>query len=509
MEENSKRELALADYLRMFRRHWAMIAILAILGPPTGYVISRVTPSRYVSQTLVLVQPPSVPSTMVPQLDTTSMNQKLVSLKQQILSRSNLEPIIRKFALFPKDVNKKPMDQLVARLQEGIEVTPVAPIAETGNKDLPGFSIGVTLDNAHKAQDVCSELTSMFIAASNGDTVDQSNRVTEFLTQQLAQAKSSLDAQDAKLAAFKSHYIGSLPDDEQANLNLLTGLTSQLDTANEALSRAQQDKSYATSMLSEQLTALRAAGSLGQDPNAEQQQLATLKIQLASLEGSYTSDYPDVVKTKADVAALEKKIATEKASQSDDDSTKPAVIEPPQITQLRAQVHEAEQLIAAKTREQEQIRQQIVLYTGRVQQSPVVEEQYKELTRGYQTALDSYDALLKERNDASMSGDLNRQQQGAYFHVLDAANLPSAPTFPNRVLFTFGGLVGGLGLGLGLTLLIEMRDTSLKSESDVEFSLGLPVLAMIPAVEPPITKGPTTPPLLHPTGADSGLTLRA
>ena len=502
-EETARPELGAADYLAMLRRHWVMVATLTLIGPVAGYTASRIVPARYVSQTLVLVQPPSVPATIVPELDTTSMNQKLASLKQQILSRSNLEPLIRKFALFASDVNRRSMDELVGRLQQGIEVTPVAPIAETGNKDLPGFSISVTLDDPHKAQDVCTELTSLFIAASNGSSVEQSNRVTDFLSEQLAEAKSRLDDQDSKLAAFKSHNFGSLPDDEQANLNLLTGLTTQLDAANDAISRAQQDKTYASAMLGQQLAALEAQGApAAQDPNALQTQLQTLEAQLAALEATYTPDYPDVVKTKADIANLQKRIAANKS-----DVTKAPVVEPPQITALRAQVHEAEQVIAAKTREQEQIRQQIELYRGRVQQSPVVEEQYKELTRGYQTALDSYNALLKERNDAEMAGDLNRQQQGAYFHVLDAANLPSKPAFPNRMVFTAGGMFGGLLLGVGLTLILELRDTSLKSEHDVEFTLNLPVLAMIPDVEPSATKKAKVP--LLPTGSDASLGLRA
>jgi uncharacterized protein involved in exopolysaccharide biosynthesis len=151
-------------------------------------------------------------------------------------------------------------------------------------------------------------------------------------------------------------------------------------------------------------------------------------------------------------------------------------------------VHTAEQVISEKTREQEQIKKQIALYQSRVQASPLVEQQYKELTRGYQTALDSYNDLLKKRDQAEMSGALNRQQQGEQFRVLDPANLPDRPSYPNRPLFALGGLGAGLGLGLGLCLLLETQNTSLRSERDVEFALRLPVLAMIPLVEPVSTK---------------------
>jgi len=106
------------------------------------------------------------------------------------------------------------------------------------------------------------------------------------------------------------------------------------------------------------------------------------------------------------------------------------------------------------------------------------------LTRGYQTALDSYNELQKKRDDSAMATDLERKQQGEQFRVLDPANLPDKPSFPNRPLFAGGGLAGGLALGIGLALLIEMQNTSMRTERDVEFALRLPVLAIVPAIDP-------------------------
>ena len=488
-EEKSQRELGPADYLAMFRRRWVLIAILTVVGPVLAYGVSRFLPTRYKSQTLVLVEPPTVPTTIVPQVDLTSISQRLSTMQQQILSRTRLEPIVRQFGLYSKDVNQVPMEELVGRLQKAIDVTPVQPMAETGARDLPGFFVSVTLDNPRTAQAVCTAVTSMFIEEDLGRQEQHSDQTTQFLSQQLAEAKTDLDAQDGKLAAFKSRYSGVLPEDEQTNLNLLTGLTSQLDAASQALARAQQDKSFAESMLTQQLSTWQASQG-GHDPDTLQQQLAVLRAQLANLQARYTDDYPDVIKAKAGVAALEKRIAEAPDPKGDTDLNKAqkAAGEPAQITQWRAQVHTAEQVISEKTREQEQIKKQIALYQSRVQASPLVEQQYKELTRGYQTALDSYNDLLKKRDQAEMSGALNRQQQGEQFRVLDPANLPDRPSYPNRPLFALGGLGAGLGLGLGLCLLLEMQNTSLRSERDVEFALRLPVLAMIPLVEPVSTK---------------------
>jgi len=500
----TQRELTPADYIAMLRRRWILIVALAVIGAPLAYGISLFVPTQYKSQTLVLVQQPTVPSEIVRPIETTDISQRLASMQQQILSRSRLEPIIRQFGLYSKDVNKVSIDDLVARLQKSIEVTPVQPMAETRAVNLPGFFINVKLDTARNAQQVCEAITSMFIEQSLSVRQQHSEETVSFLTQQLADAKTQLDAQDAALASFKGKYGASLPDEEPANLNLLTGLTSQLDAATQALARAQQDKGFLETQLAQQIGAWQASQG-GHDPDSLEQQLAVLQTQLASLEARYTDDYPDVIKTKNDIAVLKRKMAEAAAAPAVDDKPQRMLSEPPQVTQLRAQIHASEVMIAEKTREQEQVKQQIRKYQDLVQSSPVVEQKYKELTRGYQQAVDSYNDLQKKRDDAQRAADLERQQEGEQFRVLDPANLPDKPSFPNRPLFTLGGLAGGLALGLCLAFLQEMRDTSMRTERDVEFVLRLPVLAMVPEIGAVQPKGPKA--LNMPMGTKPGLGL--
>ena len=134
-----------------------------------------------------------------------------------------------------------------------------------------------------------------------------------------------------------------------------------------------------------------------------------------------------------------------------------------EIAQLRAQLRGYEQNLALQTKEQEQIKGTIKMYQGRVQSSPAIEEQYKQLTRGYQTALDSYNDLLRKRDSAAMATSLEHQQRSEQFRVLDPANLPDTPSFPNRPKFVLAGVAGGLFCGFGLALLLGLRDTSLRT----------------------------------------------
>ncbi len=121
-------------------------------------------------------------------------------------------------------------------------------------------------------------------------------------------AKQNLDDLDKKLAAFKNQHMGQLPGDEDNNLKILMGLNSQLDANTQTLNRATQDKSYTESMLAQQLAAWKSSQSAN-NPQTLQTQLSQLQTQLIDLEARYTEDHPDVIKTKADIAQVKKKLA--------------------------------------------------------------------------------------------------------------------------------------------------------------------------------------------------------
>jgi len=297
------------------------------------------------------------------------------------------------------------------------------------------------------------------------------------------EAKRNLDDQDAKLAAFKQQHMGSLPDTEGANLGLLNTQGTQLDAVTQAISRAQQDKAMNESLLASQIAVWGNVDHGGVAPETLDSQLSALQDQLTALESRYTPDHPDVIKTRNQVEQLKKRMA---AGQKAPATTKPqgSGIEPPAIQQLRAKLKQDELNIADLVKRQSQIQGQINVLQGRIQSTPAVEQQYKELTRNYQSAMESYNDLLKRHEQASISQDLNRQQQGEQFRVLDPPSLPMSPSFPKKPIFAGAGLGGGLALGLALLYLLAALDSSMHTERDVEVCMKLPVLALVPNVAP-------------------------
>jgi polysaccharide chain length determinant protein (PEP-CTERM system associated) len=475
-------QISLADAKRVLRRYWWILLITIPACVVAAAVAVKVLPKKYTSQTVVLVDAPAISADIVKPVVPENLGLQLASMQQQILSRTRLEPVIEKFGLYQRERKKHTIDELVVRLRDSIEVVPMEPMAGTanGNRQLPGFTVKVTFDNPVAAQQICTEVTSMFTVESASASVAQGKQATSFLTQELDEAKAKLDAEDGRLAQFKGRYIGSLPDDEQRNLTLLAGANTQLEAVTQALGRAQQEKAFDETLLSQQEASWHASQS-GQNPETDDQQLVVLQDQLAALRSKYTDEHPDVVKLKARIADLKNKIAT--APPVEEKKQKGGAVastEPLQLQQLRAKLHQDQLNAADLTKQQAQMQQQIHALEGRIQSSPLVEQQYKELTRNHQTALDLYNSLLKNREQAAMATNLQQQQEGEQFRMLDPASLPNKPSFPSVTLFLGGGAGAGFALGLGILFLLAVSDKSLHTQRDVETYLKIPVLAAVP-----------------------------
>jgi uncharacterized protein involved in exopolysaccharide biosynthesis len=149
---------------------------------------------------------------------------------------------------------------------------------------------------------------------------------------------------------------------------------------------------------------------------------------------------------------------------------------------MRLQIHQYSDLILAATRDQKRLQQEIAMYQGRVSLSPAIEEQYKALARDYDNAQKNYQDLLAKKNTADLTVKMNNQSEGERMFILNPANLPDSPSFPNRLFFALGGLGAGLGLGIGLTMWLELRDKSIRTEADAEAALELPILVTVPWV---------------------------
>ncbi|MGO9864393.1 MAG: GumC family protein [Terriglobales bacterium] len=488
------RELTMEDYLAMLRRRLKVILIPALIAPIAGFLVSHAFSPQYTSQATILVESQKVPDSYVPPVITADFTQRVQSLSQQVVSPSRLRPVIKSLGLVPPDGEDKLMADIAANMQLQPVITSMsaggATVGPPGSKKpkpsanqepVPGFTVNYTDSKADRAQKICNAMTSLIVDENLRSRSEVAKSTTDFLGRQLDDAKRALDEQDAKLADFKKQHMGQLPTDVDNNMKMLMSLDSQLDNTTQTLSRAQQDKAYTESMLAQQVAAWKSSLS-STNPQTLEQNLTQLQGQLLQLQARYTDDYPDVIKTKADIAEVEKKLkeVNAAAAKSTDSGDQASASEPPEIRQLRLQIHQYQNVIDQSTADQKRLQSQIVIYQARTNMSPAIEEQYKLLTRDNDNAQAFYKDLMAKKSSAGLGSNMEIDQEGEQMNIMAPAGLPESPSFPNRPLFAAAGMGAGLGLGFLIAILLEFTDKSIRTEKDAAAATDLPLLISVP-----------------------------
>ena len=480
------RELTMQDYAGILKRRFWLILASTLLLLGISLAVSYILPARYVSQTLVLIEQQKVPENYVKPVVNEDLNARLASMREQIMSRSRIQPIVEQFNLYAS--NKYTLDDRIDMVRKDIGIKPIPAVSES--RGMPGFYITFKAQDPQTAQKVCGEITSLFVSANLSAREESAEGTTSFLKQQLDNAKANLDEQDKKLADFEQKNLSRLPGQtvQLGDLSLATGsanestlqaLTTQLNAATQTVNRLQQNETFLEAMIGQQTQESSHSDPVtGTSESGLKTQLKSALEQEKELEALYTPSYPDVVAMKRKIAGLRAEIARASSEPAKAEATS-SHSDSPQLQQLKAQLRSERQSLANAKQDQARIGQQIRVYEARIASSPMVEQEYKQVTRDHETALQFYNTLLSKMNESSMATALEHRQQGEQFRVMDAPNLPDSPTFPNRRLFAAGGLASGLFLGLIITALLEYRDTSMRNERDVWAFTKLPTLAVV------------------------------
>jgi len=498
LEEQSPQEFNLQKYVGIARRrHWYFLIPLFV-GWLAVWGASWVLPSRYRSGTLILVEQPSMPKDYVTPNVSDDLQERLASITQQILSRTRLLHIIDELNLYAKERGRLTPDDLVERMRKDIEIE----LVRDDRREVTSFNVYYTSSDPHVAQQVTSELTNLFISENEELRQQKSEDTTKFLESQLETARQALAEQEEKVRVFKDQHLGELPTQLAGNLQILTGLQSQLQNEEDALNTAKQQNAYLQSLV-EQYRALQSSPktSDGAAPiglPAIDQELDKLKTQLADLSSHYTDRHPDVRKVKEQIAKTEQtrdkiladlknKPASTPAS-GDTPATSQDDVDPREsspMLQLQSQLKANQIEITNREHDLVALKAKINEYQGRLNQEPVREQQFADLTRGYEQSKANYDDLLKKKNSSQMATSMELLQEGEHFRMIDPPSLPAKPDFPNRLKLCGMGLGIGLALGAVFAGGAEFLDDRLYTEKEIKDLLPVTVMAEIPAIGNP------------------------
>lgn len=469
-------ELQIRDYLEigLHRKWWIILTAIAIFVA-TWVVASRL-PSIYSAQTVILVDPQKVPDAYVPSTISSTIGERLATIKQQVLSPTRLKRLITSMNLYPQLKERKSEQEIIEIMQKATSVEVVG----SGGGHLSAFSIKFTGKNPVEAAQVANQLATLFIEENIKVREQQSSGTTEFLDTELEQTKRQLQQKEDDLRTIKSKYIMDLPESKQFHLEELTSLRNQLKDIQERISRSQQEKVFIQSQNAAPVIDLDASlGGGGSSPN--QSQIQKLETRLAELQSRYGSNHPDVRKTQKELDQLKSKDAEEKPTEAPVQAPKSASSRRRNPV-LEARLQQLNQEIEEQTRLQPKLQQQIDFHVSKLERVPVFEQQISGLMRDYDNLRVHYGRLLDKKLSADMANALESRQKGERFVILDPATTPEKPTAPNRLLIRLAGLLGGLLGGIGLAVMAEVTDESVRNEREAARIMGKPVLVGIPHI---------------------------
>ncbi len=354
------RKYGFEDFLRIaWQRKW-VIALPAALIAGATVMYARALPDIFRSETTILIVPQRVPESYVRATVTSRIEDRLGSLRQQILSRGKLEPLIITYHLYEPERAVMPMEAVVERMRQAINVDIVRDDA---------FNISYVSTSATAAKAVAERLASLFIEENTTEREVLAEGTNQFLETQLEGARKRLEDHEAKLADYRRRYAGALPSQLDSNLQILQSLNLQVqgitnDSARDrdallVVDRSLNDADAAAAPAAARTDATSAGTSL---PD----RLAAAKASLDELRTRLKPEHPDVVATQKLVADLEQKVAAAPVAPRSGTvrSANPAADR--RLEELRAQRDNLTRDIARKQEEEARIHREIASYQARV-----------------------------------------------------------------------------------------------------------------------------------------------
>jgi len=469
--------MATGDYLDILsRRKWslvipALIIFLIALG------VALALPSIYKSTSTILIEEQEIPADFVMTTVTSFVEQRLQTINQRIMSFTRLLEIIQRFNLYPELRDKRTTEEIVEKMREDTALEPIsADVIDPRTGRQTAATIAFTLSyegkNPQTVQQVANVLTSLFLSENLQVREKQAQETSAFLGAEMEKIRSKLSNLESRIALYKNEHLNELPEMLQVNLRSLQDLEYNIARATEQLRGLKEKEEY----LQTQLASIKPYTD--EEDIANRRRLEELKVELVRLTKRFSDEYPDVKKTRAEIADLAKQLNdVEKRNARE----KKAPTNPAYIT-LAAQ-------LAGTRTEIDSLQRQIhnlKLSTGQIQRriaaAPNVEEAYKSLIVERDNTRTKYDDLMRKHMEARVAQGLEKEQKGERFTLIDPPRLPEKPFKPNRMIIILIGLVVGIGAGISFASFREFSDDAVRTAEQLEFATKYPVLAGIPQI---------------------------
>lgn len=515
--------ISLKDIKGLIRRRYKIClsvfsAILLI-----SMMIAVLLPSIYSSTAMILIEEQQISQDFVKSTITSYAEERLEMITRQIMKYSQLNAIIQEYGLYPGLVQEGKLIQAVREMKENIEIEPVS-VKEGARSANVAFNLSYEGPDPVAVQKVTNALSRLYLKEELKVREKQASVTTGFLKNELENLKQQVKVNEERLSEFKSKHLGELPENAAYNMQNISRLEMQAEGIGSRMRTLEDRKIYLKGQLAnieplspvtteqgklamnpkERLKVLRLdlirmqSRLSGKHPDIRKikseiakledqvghsdesiekiKMLSEKKARLAELKGRLSSKHPDIIRLKKEVKILSKQVdrlLTEKSivEVSEDKPDNPAYIN------LLTQVVAAEAEIKSLRQEEAKINENLEKFRAKISNSPLVEKEYNELTLDFNNAKLRYNEILNKLMTAQVSQQMEIQQMGEKFTILEPAYLPSSPAKPNRIAIILLGFVLGCGAALGTAAVQEQLDRTLKNEDELARLTGIPVLA--------------------------------
>lgn len=416
-------------------------------------------PDIYRSSTVIFITPQKLPLSYVPSPVTSSIEQRIRVISQDILSRTRLEKIVQELNLYPQ-LSK--MDARVAKLRRN------SLIGADAVKDVRGadtFALSFEYTNPEKAMQVASRLGALFIDESSQRGQQQATGTTTFISVEADRLRKELEGQETEVNLYKAQHRFELPEQLDANLRTLEQLRIEVQGNMLRLTSLQERKG------SLERQVVEAGGRASVEDR---------KLQLEDLLIRYSEKHPDVVRLEKEIQSLEAE--PKKQPQTKGSTSTVRQVRNPVQQMLVKQIEDLNLEINSVRAANELLRSRIASYQTRVEDTPVRAIELAKISRAYEITLKKYQDLQGKSIESQLSENMEKKQKGEQFQLVDRANLPQVPVAPNRLRIFLVGLAAALAGSFGLAFLQETLNTSFKRGDEFRDYTDVPVLATIPAI---------------------------
>lgn len=533
MEEQEKN---IQDYLAIVSRRKIPMIVIASVVFTLGVVIALLWPPTYNSTATILIKEQEIPTELVRSTVTSYAAQRIQTISQRVMTRTNLMQIVEKYNLYKKDRKRKTTEEVLEEMRADIGLSMVDaqvidPRSGQPTKATIAFKLSFLSSSPAAAQKVAGELTSLFLAENLKTRKEKATETFVFLTSEAEKLSNKISELENKMASFKDEYANSLPEMSAMNQSMMNRTESELVQADAELRSLQERKFFMESQLAQinPLTNMRSATGISiLDPVSR---LKALESEYASLTAKYSDQHPDVIKVKREIEGLKTQtgmttsiselaksltakraqlgVLLEKYSDQHPDVIKlqkevgklekeiargeklpeRKVIEStpdnPAYISVQTQINTVNAEIKSVEERKASLKAKVLEYESRLAKAPQVEREFLLLKREHANASMRYQDIKARQMEAEIGQQLEKESKGESFLLIDPAQYPEKPVKPNRIAIVFLSFVFSIACGLGYAFLAEKFDSSVKGVSGVAYMLTVAPLAVIPEIFTP------------------------